>query len=436
MVNSLMLAIILTTALVQGAEAARAKATVCDETLAEEARRRFDKRRGPEGTESKRLLVEADFADDPELFLILDASLDGKVSAQEFVEFYQRSRKRYFRRNIAYAENKAENRQSFNISIPLADLSLDTDCFQRDYDAKVQRAIEKAPALPAILFLHGGGLNMWEKDGRINFLRKVIGEPLEGKFVLVSVGYRITKFATWPAQINDVKSAIRYLKKNAGQLRIDANRIGVAGFSAGAFLCQSLATSGNLVKTLEGNVGVKYDPKNGIDSRITCALLFSAGAGTSIYDKSIANPQAIERLLKTAFEEDSTTHLDDVLSKRLDGRPYIRTKENAYQGSSLYGSGYEKAHYPMISASPYYLMDSMDSPGPPILSIAGDKDEYGPSSEQEKFVRKYRKHKGTANMIRVLDMTHDKDYLFRPELQEQHREAIQNIRDFLMKHLY
>jgi hypothetical protein len=186
-------------------------------------------------------------------------------------------------------------------------------------------------------------------------------------------------------------------------------------------------------------VGVKYDPKNGIDSKIACALLFSAGAGISIYDKSINNPQAIERLLKTAFEEDRTTHLDDVLSKRLDGRPYIRTKENGYneyQGSSLFGSGYEKAHYPMISASPYYLMDSMDFSGPPILSIAGDKDEYGPSSNQEKFVRKYRKNNGTANMIRVSDMTHDKDYLFRPELQAKHREAIQNIRDFLMKHLY
>jgi acetyl esterase/lipase len=279
-------------------------------------------------------------------------------------------------------------------------------------------------------------LNMWEKDGRINFLRKVIGEQLEGKFVLVSVGYRVTHLATWPAQINDVKSAIRYLKTNAGHFRIDPNRIGVAGFSAGAFLCQSLATSGNLVKTLEGDVGVEYDPKNGIDSKIACALLFSAGAGTTIFDKSIDNPQAIGRLLKAAFEEDGTTSLDDVLSKRLDGRPYIRTKENGYPGSSLYGSGYEKAHYPMISASPYYLMDWMDSPGPPILSVAGDKDEYGPSSNQEKFVRKYRKHKGIANMIRVSNMTHDKDYLFRPELQETHWKAIQNIRAFLLKHLY
>jgi hypothetical protein len=123
-----------------------------DEIIAEKAKHLFDKLRGPEATESKGLLIKTDFADDPEMFLILDASLDGKVSAQEFVEFYQRSRKRHFRRNIAYAENKAENRQTFNISMPIDDLSLNTDCFQDHYDSKVQRAIEKAPALPAILF--------------------------------------------------------------------------------------------------------------------------------------------------------------------------------------------------------------------------------------------------------------------------------------------
>ena len=128
-----------------------------DERFAEKATQLFDKRRGPEGTESKRPLAKPDFEDDPELFLILDANQDGKVSEQEFVEFYRRSRKRYFRRNVAYAENKAENRQSFNISIPIDELSLNTDCFQGDYEATVQRAIETAPALPAILFFHGGG---------------------------------------------------------------------------------------------------------------------------------------------------------------------------------------------------------------------------------------------------------------------------------------
>lgn len=416
-----------------------AAAAWADGTIADKAKRLFGERRGSDGTEGKHLLDKVDFADDPEMLRILDTSLDGKVSEQEFVEFYQRSSKRYFRRNVAYAENKAENRQSFNISVPIADLSLDTDCFQRDYDAKVQRAIKKAPALPVILFFHGGGLNMWEKDGRINFLRRVVGEELDGKFVLASVGYRTTKFATWPAQINDVKSSIRHLKKNAGKFRIDPNRIGVSGFSAGAGLCESLATSGHLVKTLEGDVGVKYDPKNGIDSIPACVLPFSGGGGGSIFDKSINNPQAIERLLKTAFEEDNTTNLDDVLSKRMGGRPYIRTKENGYSehpGSSLYGSGYDKAHYPMISTSPRYVIDFMDSPAPPILNIAGGKDQYGSIAGAESFVKKCREHKCAANIIRVMNMPHDKDYLFLPKWKESHREAIQNIRHFLMKHLY
>ena len=84
-INSMMFAAMLTTALAQGAE-------LSDGTIAEKARRLFGDRRGPDGAEGNHLLDKAAFADDPEMLLILDASLDGKVSEQEFVEFYQRSR--------------------------------------------------------------------------------------------------------------------------------------------------------------------------------------------------------------------------------------------------------------------------------------------------------------------------------------------------------
>ena len=90
----------------------------------------------------------------------------------------------------------------------------------------------------------------------------------------------------------------------------------------------------------------------------------------------------------------------------------------------------------MISTSPRYVIDFMDSPAPPILNIAGGKDQYGSIAGAESFVKKCREHKCAANIIRVMNMPHDKDYLFLPKWKESHREAIQNIRHFLMKHLY
>jgi acetyl esterase/lipase len=96
---------------------------------------------------------------------------------------------------------------------------------------------------PAIVFIHGGG---WYQGNRQGY-KAAIKEAAERGYVAATISYRLMKFdeakketatATpiFPAQIHDAKAAIRSLRANAEKYRIDPNRIGVTGGSAGGHL--------------------------------------------------------------------------------------------------------------------------------------------------------------------------------------------------------
>lgn len=104
--------------------------------------------------------------------------------------------------------------------------------------------------LPAIVCIHGGG---WQKGNRINHHH--VAQSLASRgFVTASISYRLSGEAPFPAQIQDCKAAIRYLRANAGTYGIDPDHIGVIGHSAGGHLTALLATS-NEVPELEGDGG-------------------------------------------------------------------------------------------------------------------------------------------------------------------------------------
>lgn len=93
--------------------------------------------------------------------------------------------------------------------------------------------------LPAVVCIHGGG---WRGGDKIAF-RPVIHLLAQRGFVAVSVKYRFAPKHPFPAQIEDVKSAVRYLRANADQLQVDPDRIGAMGASAGGHLATLLATT-------------------------------------------------------------------------------------------------------------------------------------------------------------------------------------------------
>lgn len=106
--------------------------------------------------------------------------------------------------------------------------------------------------VPAVVYLHGGG---WESGDRRVALQPWINPLLAGNgFVAVSVSYRLTGEAPFPAQIHDVKAAVRWLRANAAQFGVDPTRIGIWGDSAGAHLASLLALTDG-VPDLDGDSG-------------------------------------------------------------------------------------------------------------------------------------------------------------------------------------
>lgn len=109
---------------------------------------------------------------------------------------------------------------------------------------------EQEGLLPAIVWIHGGG---WRTGTRKNG-HKVAKHFAENNYVAVSISYRLSGESQFPAQIQDCKAAVRWLRANAAIHGIDPDRIGVIGHSAGGHLAALLATSAG-VEELEGDGG-------------------------------------------------------------------------------------------------------------------------------------------------------------------------------------
>lgn len=111
---------------------------------------------------------------------------------------------------------------------------------------------EPPVARPAILWIHGGG---WSEGSRLEGLENWCCPLLAmNGFVAATVGYRLTPEAPFPAQLHDVKGAIRWLRANADRYGIDPGRIGAWGFSAGGHLAALAGTTGDVAQ-FEGEVG-------------------------------------------------------------------------------------------------------------------------------------------------------------------------------------
>lgn len=100
---------------------------------------------------------------------------------------------------------------------------------------------EKAEGpLPLIIWIHGGGWQSGSKEGcpplRAGYVQK--------GYAVASINYRLSGDAPFPAQIEDTKSAIRWVRAHAKEYRINPDRFGLWGSSAGGHLVALAGTSG------------------------------------------------------------------------------------------------------------------------------------------------------------------------------------------------
>ena len=111
---------------------------------------------------------------------------------------------------------------------------------------------ENAKPLPVVVVIHGGGWAAGNREGHNDLTWKFA----QRGYLSVTLSYRFAPKFIFPAQVEDVKCAVRYLRANARKLNINPDKIGAVGFSAGAHLSMMLATMDS-ADGLEGDGGHK-----------------------------------------------------------------------------------------------------------------------------------------------------------------------------------
>ena len=139
-----------------------------------------------------------------------------------------------------------------------------------------------------LIHIHGGGFARGNKEGMAD---QIIPITSRG-YLSLSIEYRLSGVARWPAPIHDVKAAIRWTRANAGALGIDPQRIAVVGHSAGGHLALFAAGTANRPE-FEGDSGT---PKAGTD----------LAACVAFYPVTVINPQSFAPALMPEGSDEAT----------------------------------------------------------------------------------------------------------------------------------
>ncbi|WP_347838366.1 alpha/beta hydrolase [uncultured Draconibacterium sp.] len=99
--------------------------------------------------------------------------------------------------------------------------------------------VAKMEPVPGVLLIHGGGWASGTKAHLVPMAQKLA----EAGFVAATVEYRLSPEALYPAGVVDLKTALKWLKLNAGEFGLDTAKVATLGTSAGATLASLLGTT-------------------------------------------------------------------------------------------------------------------------------------------------------------------------------------------------
>jgi len=212
--------------------------------------------------------------------------------------------------------------------------------------------------LPAVICIHGGG---WSKGSRKGF-GKMAKAMANNGFVAVTIDYRLSGVAPFPAQIQDCKAAVRWLRSNADEYGIDASSVGAIGHSAGGHLTALLACS-------SGCTELEVENENcTVSSRINAAVAMGA---------------------QSDFLSERTKNVSSSLERGEIWRQF------------MVGTQVEKPNLYRL-ASPLYHLDEKD---PPIAFITGELDDS--STHAEKFLAEAKKMGVVTQFAIIKDAPHN-----------------------------
>lgn len=147
---------------------------------------------------------------------------------------------------------------------------------------------------PCIVVIHGGA---WRAGNKSQHIAQIFDFAKQG-YVSVSVGYRFCPKYRFPAQVEDVKCAVRFLRANAEKYHIDPERFGAVGFSAGAHLSMMLGTMGK-DDGLEGDGG---NPDQ--SSKVQAVVAFFGPTDFNADDLSAVSVGLLSDFVGSTKEED------------------------------------------------------------------------------------------------------------------------------------
>ena len=147
--------------------------------------------------------------------------------------------------------------------------------------------------VPALIFIHGGG---WAGGNR-EIMKYYTVRYAERGYVTATISYRFSQEAPFPAAVSDAKCAVRWMRENAKKHRIDPEKIGIIGGSAGAHLAMMTGYSSD-VPELEGEGG-----HAGVSSRVQAVVDYY---GPVDLTTPFARKQGVARkfLSDKSYEED------------------------------------------------------------------------------------------------------------------------------------
>lgn len=117
---------------------------------------------------------------------------------------------------------------------------------------------------PVVIYIHGGGFFTGDKADDPD---RIEGLARQGVAV-ASINYRLAEQALYPAQVHDVKAAVRWLRANASEYDLAAQRVGIWGASVGGYLAAMIGlTAGDA--ELEGSLGGNLDQSSEVQAVVS-----------------------------------------------------------------------------------------------------------------------------------------------------------------------
>ena len=151
--------------------------------------------------------------------------------------------------------------------------------------------------LPLVVFIHGGAWMAGDKRNEV--AASVIPVFLDEGYAVASINYRLSGEAIFPAQLLDVKAAIRWLRANVATYGIDPDRIAALGESAGAHLAALLGTSAGVAEFDDPAYG---NPE--VSSAVNAVVDFYGPVDLVAADVMLAANPACAETLRSANEPD------------------------------------------------------------------------------------------------------------------------------------